>query len=130
MSDDAPIVALVVDVDGTAEIRETPGYTGIKTLVGGWLQEFRGSPTYGPWVGLVDEDGKIIGRPANPVGTMLAVLLGWGGQSTPLDHLVGPVVFVGAQISRWVDVPEPLLVRAREFYAGRAETLTDTREAS
>lgn len=91
------VAALIVQPDGTAEIRDIdPGFMSIKEVLGGgWLEiitpNHPSSQEFGYWHAYVDEDGKAKNLPVNPAGTAFANSIGWHSG----DTLRGPVVFLG-----------------------------------
>lgn len=82
------VKALVIDIDGSTRVVETPGkLDDLRALLGGgWLEGINGPD----WHAYVDEEGKIKGLPVNVFGTVIARHLGW-----MLDDLSGPIIFLG-----------------------------------
>lgn len=89
-----PVAALIVQPDGSAEIRDIdPTLDTLKELVGGWLEAIHpGDVSHGLWHAYIDEEGKLKQLPVNEAGTAFAHSIGWPHG----DVLVGPVVFLGS----------------------------------
>jgi hypothetical protein len=98
------VAALIVQPDGTAEIRDIdPDFMAIKEVLnGGWLEAIHPrDPGFGQWHAYVDEEGKLKGLPINPAATAFAQSIGWWSS----DALCGPVVFLGDKGPDEGDVP-------------------------
>jgi hypothetical protein len=89
MSEQMPVSAMVIKVDGTIEIKTIDGdCKSLQTEVGGWIELVRldgGISMY------INEEGKLEGLPVNVVATMIALQSGLA----PDDYIVGDVVFLG-----------------------------------
>lgn len=109
------IQTLVVQVDGTAEIREIePTLEAIKGVVGGWLEAIHpGVISHGNWHAYVDEEGKLKGAPFNEAGTALAYKCGWMPYG---DILCGPVMFLGSNGPDEADVPIEVVAVATQIW--------------
>lgn len=93
-----------------------PMLAWLQSTVGGYVEMFR---PYAPdalpgWLGLCNEEGKLLGFPINWPATTLAREAGWSST----DVLAGPVVFVGAPETpdgNPIDVPAALIHLARDL---------------
>ena len=100
----APVAALIIRPDGTAEVRDIePDLRTLNDLVGGYLTAIRPSTDeFGGWHAYLDEEGLPKGVAPNPAGTAFARSIGWAG---PDPMLVGPIVFLGDADPDEADVP-------------------------
>lgn len=89
-----PVAALIIQPDGTAEIRDIePSLQNMNALVGGYLTAIApATDRYGNWHAYLDEEGLLKGVEPNPMGTAFARAVGWKGADS---MLVGPMVFLG-----------------------------------
>lgn len=88
------VAALIVQPDGTAEVRDIePDLEAIKAVLdGGWLEIITPRTSeFGYWHAYCDEEGKLKRLPINPAATAFAQSIGWWSS----DALCGPVVFLG-----------------------------------
>jgi Domain of unknown function (DUF3846) len=84
------IKVLYVPAHGTPETRKVkPTLETFQQLVGGNIESIGGED----WYAYLNEEGKLLGLPFNPLADRLADMLGWRGLFG--DLLVGPVVFLG-----------------------------------
>ncbi len=108
------IRALVVQIDGTAEITKLPGLMAaqvqeVQRIVGGYFQAL--GIAGGDWIVYINEDGKDSGLPINLQADVLARTLGYPFRQG--DFLVGAAVFLGRRGSEETDVPAKVLELAR-----------------
>ena len=95
MKTKTPVAALIIQPDGTAEIKDIePDLKTLNELVGGYLTAIAPSTDrYGDWHCYLDEEGLLKGATPNPAGTSFARAIGWRGND---PMLVGTMVFLGA----------------------------------
>lgn len=113
---------VVITPDGEGAVMQASSdLDTLRALVGGPIQEVFPSTgdTLG-WHGYVDEEGKIKAAAPNPVGTAVALTLGW----TPLpgDYLCGPLVLLGdSPDGEEGDLPLPVVKAIEAYYNARPE---------
>jgi hypothetical protein len=100
---------LIVLPDGRGELADlTEDDEFRKAIGGGFVQMLHGGTCFA----LVDEDGKIMGEPTNPLATVLAMKLGY--EDVPPDFLAGTVIFTSGVVDEHsVDISEHVLEVAR-----------------
>jgi hypothetical protein len=96
--------AVEVDIDARGALDDLRALQG---LVGGYVDFI---PLAHGAVAHVNEDGHPLDLPPNPLGTAVAIELGWKGAM-----LVGPVVLLGARDGKDTDVPQ----RVRDVLGNR-----------
>jgi len=100
---------LIIQPDGTGELTDLAGEDDYrKAIGGGFTQMLHGGTCFA----LVDEDGKIMGEPNNPLATVLAMKLGY--EAVPPDFLAGTVIFTSGVVDEHsVDISEHVIEVAR-----------------
>jgi hypothetical protein len=100
---------LVVRPDGTGELTDLAEEEEYRKVIGGgFIETLRGGSCFA----LVDEDGKIMGEPNNPLATVLAMKLGY--EAVPPDFLAGTVIFTSGVVDEHaVDISEHVIEVAR-----------------
>lgn len=96
---------LIVQPDGTGELTDLTGDDDYRKVIGGgFVQMLQGGSCFA----LVDEDGKLMGEPTNPLATVLAMKLGY--ESVPPDFLAGTVIFTSGVVDEHsVDISEHVI---------------------
>jgi hypothetical protein len=96
---------LIVQPDGTGELTDLSAPDEYRKVIGGGFTE---TLQGGSCFALVDEDGKLIGLPHNPLASVLAMKLGY--EEVPPDFLVGTVIFHSGEVDEHsVDVSEHVI---------------------
>lgn len=90
----------------------------VQAAVGGWLQCLTVAPAAAePFVVAMNEEGKLMGLPANPFAQQLTTMLGLRLQ--PGDFLVGSILITGDVDANgsWTEVPQHVVDAATTMWA-------------
>ncbi len=105
---------LIIRADDTTEVADVINLNldWLQHTVGGYIEGFYGRSG---WHGYCNEEGKLLGLPANNVATAFAKELGWrsGG-----DVLAGDVVFLGTGADGAEDSVPVWLLHELSYYLG------------
>ena len=109
---DAPVLAYVVNPDGTGDMMDTD-FAGIQKLVEGYVEVIVGSLGGETVIACVNEDGLMAGKPVNNPASAIV-------QEMHSPHiLVGTVVFVGDDGDEFADIPQAAIEEITTILEGK-----------
>lgn len=109
---DAPVLAYVVNPDGTGGIMDTD-FAGIQKLVGGNVEVIVGSLGGETVIACINEEGLMAGLPANSPASLVV------DEMHSAHILVGTVVFVGDAGDEFADIPQAAIEEITTILEGK-----------